>query len=191
MRDYSALEKTGRERDPDFRKYPPIDDLLLTLHLLQCGWNDRTMRRLMTPLALTPYIEIMICNGGYTREEHSGSEYYPVADEVVRELRLKRYVEGRKHMGYTDEHECAISEYGDRACQNMEKEFAVHAKEFLARMHPDILCVQNTVSPRLHTMRYGRNFSDFFIGMEINEMRDEVRRTRGVFSLVRRVTQKR
>lgn len=189
MRDYSALERTARRRDPDFRHLPPIDDLLLTLYLLMPG--ERTRMRLMcNPLALVdPYIEVMSFGGGYCRDLHNGSDYYPIAKTIVSELKRNRYVEGRKFWGGTDEHECTISEYGRSRYWSAAKEFETSVKEFLAREHPEVVFAATTAYPRLHTIRYRVNFSDFFIGMEINEERDEVRRTRGTFSLVRRETQ--
>lgn len=190
MRDYSALERAARRRDPDFRHLPPIDDILLVLHLL-VDEGDRTRVRLMcNPLMLTePYIEVMNFGGGYTRDLHDGSDYYPVAKTVVSELKRNHYVEGRKFWGGTDEHECTISEYGRSAYWNAAKGFEANVKEFLAHEHPEVVFAQTTTSPRLHSIRYRHNFSDFFIGMEINDARDEVRRTRGIFSLARRETQ--
>lgn len=189
MRDYGALEKTERKCNLDFRDRPPIDDVLLALHLLNPG-SQTHVRLMCNPLALEgPYIEVMICNGGYTREEHTQSEYYPVARKIVDELKKGHSVEGRKYPGYTDEYECTIGIQGRTAYWHAVNEFVGSVEEFLAREHPKVVIFQTTVFPRLHTMRQRLNFSDFFIGLKINEEQDEVRRTRGTFSLVRRETQ--
>ena len=127
-------------RTHDFRQLPAIDDLLLVLLLLQRGYNDGTRRRLMTPLGAAPYIEKQIFGGGYTREEYSGSEYYPVADRVVALLQQEHYLEGQKHHGYTDERELSLrkEEFVHSEQRSQRQEFAEEVKRFLAEKHPGV-----------------------------------------------------
>ena len=123
----------------DFRQFSAIDDLLLAFLLLQCDWNDGTRRRLMTPLGAMPYIEKQIFGSGYTGDEYSGSDYYLVTDRVIALLLQGRYLEGQKHLGYTDERELALraDEFVYNTARALRQEFAEEARRFLAEKHPD------------------------------------------------------
>ena len=124
----------------DFRQLPAIDDPLLAFLLLQRGLSDRTWRRLMTPLGEPPYIEKQVFSSGYTREEYSGSEYYPISERVVAELVSGHYLEGRKYHGYTDERELSLREeefvYNDQ--RSLRQEFTEEALHFFAENQPGI-----------------------------------------------------
>ena len=123
----------------DFRETEPIDDLLLVLLLMTHGYNDRTRRRLHVPIEGTPYVEIGHYTGGYTRDLHSGSEYYPVSPKLVEELRRGNHVEGEKHLGYTDDRELALrrEEWVHREREARTEEFVSEARRFLAKKHPE------------------------------------------------------
>lgn len=181
MRDYATLESATHE--DDHRSMPPIDDLLLALLLLEHG--DRVESRLMTQVLSAPYIEVRIFTSGYTRDCYTSSEYYPVTAELAKTL--ERYTRGRAHWGYTDEHERLISDHGYHALSLGSEGFEKETREFLAKEHPDVIWEKRrTVMPRLLTMRHRGKFIDFFVGIHINELGDEVRRTRGIFTLIRR-----
>jgi len=189
MSDQSALpQDRASDRNPDYRDLPPINDLLLVLHLLMRGDQTRATLHTNPHLTKQPYIEFAIYGGGDRHEEYSNSEYYPVTAEVVHELKQKGYVEGQKHWGWTDEHECLIRSHGERVYWMMCQSFADEVKEYLAREHPGVFYERKTAWPALGSMRYHR-FTDFYIALDINEAQDEVRRMRGKFSLVLRKKQ--
>jgi hypothetical protein len=169
------------ELNPDYRGEAPIEDVLLLLHLLGVG-GDRTRARLMIGSndSTTPYVEIM----HFGRNEHTRSEYYPVADDITKILR-DGYIEGAKQWGLTSQNEFGLTEDGRRALSKMEVEFAREVREYLTCEHPEVLWQLVSVHPRLFSHRSAPHASDFFIGIDANLQGMKVRRTRGTMALVR------
>lgn len=99
----------------DFRETKPaITDLLAALNMLMRGQEHRMNARIVAKEGAEPYLELMRCGGGYTRDCYEGGDYYAISQGVVRELRLRGYVEGRPQWGSTDNTDLRLTTEGIR-----------------------------------------------------------------------------
>src|SRR3989344_1088681 len=108
------------------RANEPISDVLVALDLLSRGWNDRTIRQLEIRHSTAGTEAVIVVRsycGGYTGEEHSGTDTYALCPRLADDLIKERLVQGKPYMGFTSQSEFLISDWGYRECNQL---FDVH-----------------------------------------------------------------
>lgn len=129
----AVYERLGRERrraaksQTEALKFPPLTDIWDVLALLVPSWGDETTRYISMPLdgaerhglPTIPMVEIL----HYSRRgDHCGTDHYPVAPEVVQDMRARHWVKGKPEWGYTDQNIQLLTEIGKQEHYDHEKE---------------------------------------------------------------------
>jgi hypothetical protein len=89
----------------------PIDDPMVVLDLVTCGWADGTERRISLWPHSDAHVEIRHFGGHY--DCYTGSDRYLVTQRAVDALLAERLISGTPEWGHTNMRELIVTQRGE------------------------------------------------------------------------------
>lgn len=104
------------QNTPDNR----IDDLETALNHLKNSYGTKCWLHTSKGRKEAPYIERNFYGGHYDVWFQSDIHY--VTEDIAQKLKNDYLVEGKKHWGWTDNHQCQITDHGYDVCRKLREE---------------------------------------------------------------------